>query len=67
MDRPKNNRTTLQQRSATKAFAFRGDRHRPDLWANLLPNAKAKLVADGLFTTDGKITEKGLKMLRPGQ
>ena len=45
------------------AIAMRGDRHKVDLWAKLLPSARAKLVTDGLFTTDGKITAKGLDLL----
>lgn len=40
-------------------MALRGNRHKPDLWKRLMPSAKAKLVQQGLFTTDGQITELG--------
>lgn len=46
------------------SFGFRGSRHSKGLWAGLLPKAKAELVKRGLFTDDGKITEKGKSALR---
>lgn len=48
-------------------LGLRGERHRPDLWKTLLPSTKKKLVDDGLFTPDGKITEKGRQMLASNQ
>lgn len=48
---------------ALASFVFRGSRHSKGLWAGLLPKAKAELVKRGLFTKDGKITEKGKSAL----
>lgn len=46
----------------TTAFFGRGDRHCKDLWKEILPATRAKLVADGLFNEDGSVTAKGLAL-----
>lgn len=47
-------------------FAFRGNRHSKNMWKELLPSAKQKLIDKGLFNKDGSITEKGLNSLKKG-
>lgn len=43
---------------------MRGNANGPkNWWFALMPNARKKVVEQGLFTADGTITEKGLKML----
>lgn len=64
--KPKRNfhgKTAQSHGSGITGFTFRGNRHHPDLWKTLLPNARAKLIANGLFTSEGKITDKGRSML----
>jgi hypothetical protein len=63
---PKFNHRKTHDRSAYKDVAFRGNRHARNLWAELLPSARKRLVDQGLFTAEGEITAEGLEFLAKG-
>lgn len=46
------------------AYCLRGNRHDKNLWQELLPSVKQKLVEAGLFDKDGNITELGKQTLK---
>lgn len=47
-----------------EGWCFRGNRHKKDLWKELLPAARKKLVDAGLFTVEGQITKLGMSTLK---